>query len=59
MVSILDINGDGKISLKEFKYWWFNGRKGKMSELVYLRAKSIKLAQEFMQNFTSAGTEAS
>jgi|JI10StandDraft_1071094.scaffolds.fasta_scaffold1926566_1 hypothetical protein len=51
----LDANGDGKISLEEFKFWWLEGRKGKLGELVYLKAKSLKMTNTFLEQFTKAG----
>lgn len=47
----LDINGDGKISFDEFKFWWMEGRKGKLGDLVYLKAKSMKLTNMFLSQF--------
>lgn len=44
----LDINGDGKISFEEFKFWWMEGRKGKLGDLVYLKAKALKMTKKFL-----------
>lgn len=44
----LDINGDGKISFEEFKFWWMEGRKGKLGDLVYLKAKALKMTNKFL-----------
>jgi len=51
----LDTDGDGKISLKEFKFWWMNGLKGKLGDLVYLKAQTMKMTKEFMGQFEKAG----
>ncbi len=51
----LDVNGDGKISFEEFKFWWLQGRKGKLGELVYLKAKSMKMTKMFLDQFEKAG----
>lgn len=51
----LDTNGDGKISFEEFKFWWVEGRKGKLGDLVYLKAKSMKLTNMFLSQFEKAG----
>jgi hypothetical protein len=39
----LDANKDGKISFGEFEYWWTKGVEGKMMELVFFKAKSLKM----------------
>ena len=55
IVKKLDTDGDGKISLKEFKFWWMNGLKGKLGNLVHLKAKTMKMTKEFMGQFDKAG----
>ena len=57
IVQKLDTNGDGKISLDQFKFWWANGLKGKLGELVYLKAKSLKMTQAFFSQFEKAGVD--
>lgn len=34
-----------------------NGLKGKLGELVYLKAKSMKMTQDFMNQFEKAGVD--
>lgn len=51
----LDTDGDGTISLSEFKFWWMNGLKGKLGDLVYLKAKAMKMTKDFMGQFDKAG----
>ena len=53
----LDTNKDGLISLDEFKFWWLHGQKGKLSKLVFLRAKSMKLTNSFLKKFEQAGVD--
>ena len=59
IVKKLDTNGDGKISLDEFKFWWSNGLKGKLGELVFLKAKSMQMTDNFMNQFKKAGVDLS
>lgn len=50
----LDSNKDGKISYGEFQYWWTKGMEGKMGELVYLKAKAMKLTNAVKNKFKAA-----
>jgi len=54
---MLDTNKDGRISFEEFKFWWLYGQKGKMNDLVFLRAKSMKLTNGFFKKFEQAGVD--
>lgn len=53
----LDINKDGKISFEEFKYWWETGHEGPLGNLVFLRAKSMKLTNSFLAHLSQAGVD--
>ena len=44
-MKLLDLNGDGKISLDEFNTWWLHGKTNKLEELVWLRMKSLRLSK--------------
>jgi hypothetical protein len=59
IVRNLDANGDGKIQLEEFKFWWLNGLKGKLGDLVFHKAKSLKMTQQFLHKFEQAGIDLS
>jgi len=37
LMKLIDTNGDGKISLEEFDFWWTHGKTNKMEELVWLK----------------------
>lgn len=50
----LDVNKDGKISYGEFEYWWTKGMQGKMAQLVYLKAKAMKMTNFVKNKFKNA-----
>jgi hypothetical protein len=57
IIKKLDTNKDGRISLDEFKFWWLQGLKGKLGKLVFLKAKSMKMTNNFVNKFKKAGVD--
>ena len=53
----MDINGDGKISLDEFKYWWQYSKKGQMKRLVGLKFKAMKLIHKVGAKVASSSVD--
>lgn len=49
------MNKDGKITYGEFQYWWTKGMQGKMAEIVYLKAKAMKMTNFLKKKFEDAG----
>lgn len=49
------MNKDGKITYGEFQYWWVKGMQGKMAEIVYLKAKAMKMTNFIKKKFLDAG----
>ena len=41
-MKLLDLNGDGKISLAELNDWWYSNKNGQ-EQLLWLKMKSLKL----------------
>jgi hypothetical protein len=54
-MKLLDLNGDGKINFEEFEYWWLTGKKGKMIQLVYLKAEALKMTKFLSDAFSESG----
>lgn len=55
VMKLLDLNGDGKINFEEFEYWWLTGKKGKMIQLVYLKAEALKMTKFLSDAFSESG----
>lgn len=51
LMKAIDLNKDGKISFEEFKEWWIKGHKGRLNELILLKAKSLKMYDFIKSNF--------